>query len=120
MRLKDKMEALGSAMHTISYYAIWSNENKMPILPREPLFIRYVGKLIGSKRITDDYQEFYNSSEKVKHQLADYRDAELSGLNNKQLSKVQFKNYSVGKVTLIKEVDIPDVPRFMTNIPVKG
>lgn len=117
--LKRRMEMLGAPLHTTAYYAAWSDVNKMPILPREPLFIQYVGKLIGNGDIDDNYLSFYQSSEAIKKKFSESRENELVELNHKKLSSVN-QNYLISEIVSTKKVDIPDVPRFMTNTLLRG
>ena len=63
---------------------------------------------------------FYDSSAAVKQELTATRDAELLSLVNKRLKDVTHYRYSVGIVTSVSDVCIPDVPRIMTNKFVKG
>ncbi|GHP13919.1 hypothetical protein YK48G_13440 [Lentilactobacillus fungorum] len=118
--LKRKMELEGAPTHDVSYYATWSNQDKMPILPQTDLFIRYVGRLIGDEDIQNNYQAFYHSSEIVKQKLTDLRDAKLASLNNKKLAQIATQTFLIGKVISIREVNVPAVPRFMTNTFLKG
>lgn len=117
--LKRKMELLGAPSHTVSYYAVWSDINKMPILPREALFIRYVGKLTGDNNIRDNYLSFYKSSEVIKKKFSESRETELVGMNHKELSNIN-QNYRIGEIVSTKKVNVPNVPRFMTNTLLKG
>lgn len=106
--------------HTKQYYATWSDPKKMPMLPREPEFIKYIGELISDDNIRENYKMFYDSSAAVKQELTATRDAELLSLVNKRLKDVTHYRYSVGIVTSVSDVCIPDVPRIMTNKFVKG
>lgn len=117
--IKKEMESLGAPKHTTAYYASWSDINKMPILPREESFIQYVGKLIGNEVIENDYLSFYRSSEIIKKNFSKSREAELNGLNHQKLSNVNQK-FLMGEIVSTKEVDIPNVPRFMTNTLLRG
>ncbi|MFT8407866.1 hypothetical protein [Liquorilactobacillus satsumensis] len=109
-----------SEHHTKQYYATWSDPNKIPMLPRKPEFIKYIGELINDDDIRENYQLFYDSSTAVKQDLTTTRDAELLSLVNKRLADVTHYRYSVGIVTSVSDVCIPDVPRIMTNKFVKG
>ncbi|RXE81274.1 hypothetical protein [Lactiplantibacillus plantarum] len=106
--------------HTKQYYATWSDPKKMPMLPREPEFIKYIGKLINDDNIEKNYKMFYDSSAVIKQKLTATRDAELLSLVNKRLTDVTHYRYSVGIVTLVSDVCIPDVPRIMTNKFLEG
>lgn len=117
--LQRKMELAGASHHTKSYYKTWSDVKKMPILPRETQFIRYVGQLIGDNDIYNNYQDFYQSSEKIKQVFSESREDQLSSMNNKKLHDIGQK-YQVGQIISVKNVQIPDVPRFMTNTLVRG
>ena len=118
-QFKENMEELGAANKTVTFYGSWSSIDKMPILPRDSSFIHYIGLLTKNPELTNEPDKFYSASAKVKKNLNYERDRLMDSIDGRELNEIikdsSIKSYSVDKVILVEDIDIEDVPRYLTN-----
>ncbi|MDT2834321.1 hypothetical protein P7H70_09635 [Vagococcus carniphilus] len=118
-QFKERMDKLGAADKTISFYGSWSSIDKMPILPRDSSFIYYIGLLTKNYELSNEPDKYYSASEKIKRNLNYERDKLIDSIDSRKLNEIikdtSIKSYSEDKVILVEEIDVEDVPRYLTN-----
>ncbi|EGO9011329.1 hypothetical protein D2A63_12985, partial [Enterococcus faecalis] len=118
-QFKERMDELGAIDKSITFYGSWSSIDKMPILPRDSSFIYYIGLLTKNSELTNEPDKYYSASTIVKKNLNYERDRLMDSIDGRKLNEIikdsSIKSYSVDKVILVEDIDIEDVPRYLTN-----
>lgn len=118
-QFKERMNKLGAMDKSTVFYKTWSSLDKMPILPRDSSFIHYVGMLTENSELINEPEKYYNASEKVKRNLNHERDRFIESLDGEQFDEIikdsSVKAYLTDKVILVEDINIEDVPRYLTN-----
>lgn len=119
MQFKEKMDELGAVDKTTSFYKTWSSPDLIPILPQDSSFIYYIGLLTGNSKLINEPSKYYNASKRVKQNLNYERDRFIEAMDGKNLDDIimddSVKSHSTDKIVLVEDVDIKDVPRYLTN-----
>ncbi|MHC5268416.1 hypothetical protein ACYSNO_04400 [Enterococcus sp. LJL98] len=118
-QFKERMDKLGAVDKSIAFYGSWSSIDKMPILPRDSKFIHYIGLLTKNSELTNEPNKYYNASAIVKKNLNYERDRLMDSIDGRKLNEIMkdssIRSYSVDKVILVEDIDIENVPRYLTN-----
>jgi len=118
-QFKERMDELGAIDKSITFYGSWSSIDKIPILPRDSSFIHYIGLLTKNSELTNEPDKYYSASTIVKKNLNYERDRLMDSIDGRKLNEIikdsSIKSYSVDKVILVEDIDIEDVPRYLTN-----
>lgn len=123
-QFKTSMDKLGATEKSISFYRLWSSIDSVPIHPRDSDFIYYIGILTGNAELTNEPNKYYNASVQVRRNLSDQRESFIDSINGKELNEIikddSIKNYSKDVVVLVENLDMEDVPRYLTNKILRG
>lgn len=75
-----------------SYFATWINIKKIPILPHDIYFIKYIGIIVGDTNIENEFKRYYLASKKIKTLLYTQRELALNSYIGKEIESIKMMN----------------------------
>lgn len=96
-QIKETFDKLGYDKKTIGFYSAWLDLNRIPIAPREPDFIKYIGLLINNDELLKKYENYYKASKEVRSRLREKREEKrdiFEGYTLKEIQESKVKSYT--------------------------
>ncbi|MBP1042384.1 hypothetical protein I6N95_15295 [Vagococcus sp. BWB3-3] len=122
--LAAKFKISGYPSKSETFYNLWTNPYKMPMVPKDIEFISYVGKVIGDMDIEKNYQSYYEASVHVKENMKNIREKLLESIEGKDLRQIEtmksIPSPNVSTILYVEKIDYNNIPRYLTNKMIEG